>query len=301
MSKTILIGPTGFLGLSFLESRPEIIACGRNEIPNYLKNEYIKLETTDDYSVLNNVDFKNVIFLIGSSDHEVLNNHPTMAIEKNVLELSKFLNYLKINDKKVTKIITFTTMLQYDTNKMILPCKESEPKNPLVNNYVFSKYIAEILSQQYRNLFSIIDIRLSNVYGPTKLRRPDLVPTLIWKILDNIENVEVWTKLPKRDFVFVEDVIDAVMLLLKTSYSGPLNIGSGVMNSVGDICDILSQLSSKEIRDLNKNVTGHMEYCHDLTLVKSLINWQPKYSLENGLTITYNKMIKDSTNQGKVK
>lgn len=293
MSKTILIGPTGFLGLSFLESNLDIIAIGRNKIPNNLKNKFIKLETTDNYSVLDDVDFDNVIFLIGSSDHEILNNHPTMAIEKNVLELSKFLYYLKNSNKVINKIITFTTMLQYDTKKMTLPCREEEARNPYINNYIFSKYIAEMLTQQYRDTFSIIDIRLSNVYGPTDLRRPDLVPTLIWKILDNIAKIEVWTKLPRRDFVFVQDVIDAVELLLDSKYSGPLNIGSGSMNSVGDVCDILSTLSNREIVDLNKIVTGHMEYYHDLTLVKSIINWEPKYSLQNGLKITYEKMTEN--------
>ena len=182
-------------------------------------------------------------------------------------------------------------MLQYNTKSMKLPCKENEERNPLVNNYVFSKYVAELLTEQYRDLFSIIDIRLSNVYGPTILRRPDLIPTLMWKILDKEKNIEVWTKLPKRDFVFIQDVIDSIMLLLKSDYSGPLNIGSGTMNSVGDICDILSELSDITITDLEKPVSGHMEYVHDLTLVQDIINWKPKYSLKDGLSQTFNQMI----------
>lgn len=291
MNKTILIGPTGFLGISFLENCPDIIAVGRNEIPEYLTNEYIKLESTNDYNQLNNIPFDNVIFLIGSSEHEVLNNHPTLALEKNVLEISKFLHYLKVSKRKINKIITFTTMLQYDTEKMSLPCSESEDKNPFVNNYVLSKYVAELVSEQYRDLFSIIDIRLSNVYGPTSLRRPDLIPSLMWKIIDNNEDIEVWTKLPKRDFVYVLDVIDAVMLLLDSSYSGPINIGSGEMNSVGDVCHILEKVSGREFIDLNKKVSGHMEYYHDLSLAKEVINWSPKYSLLDGLRKTYSEMI----------
>ena len=288
-STTILIGPTGFLGLSFLEKNPNIIAVGRREIPSSLSNRFIKINSIDDFSLLDSVQFDNVIFLIGSSDHEILNSHPTLAMEKNVLPLSKFLHYLKESNKKINKVITFTTMLQYDSKKISNPCNEGQPKNPYVNNYVLSKYTAEIVSQRYREWLPIIDIRLSNVYGPTPLKRPDLVPTLIWKIIEN-QQISVWTKKPKRDFVYVDDVINAVMALIDSSYSGPVNIGSGVMSSVGDVCNILSNISGCEIEDLDKEVSGHYEYCHDLSLVKSVTNWAPEYSLEEGLKKTYETM-----------
>ena len=290
-STTILIGPTGFLGLSFLAKNPNIIAVGRRKIPSSLSNKFIKIESIDDFSSLDSVQFDNVIFLIGSSDHEILNNHPTLAMEKNILPLSKFLHYLKESNKTINKVITFTTMLQYDSEKIINPCGENQPKNPYVNNYVLSKYMAEMISQRYREWFSIVDIRLSNVYGPTPLKRPDLVPTLVWKIIEK-QQVSVWTKKPKRDFVYVDDVVNAVMALINSNYSGPVNIGSGVMRSVGDVCNILSNLSGCEIEDLDKEVSGHYEYCHDLSLVKNLTNWVPEFSLEMGLEKTYETMSK---------
>ena len=42
--------------------------------------------------------------------------------------------------------------------------------------------------------------------------------------------------------------------------------------------------------DLDKEVSGHYEYCHDLSLVKSVTNWTPEYSLEEGLKKTYETM-----------
>lgn len=288
-SKTILIGPTGFLGLSFLEKNPDIIAVGRRKIPDNLSNRFVKIETIDDFSSLDSIEFDSVIFLIGSSDHKILNSDPTLAMEKNVLPLSKFLHYLKESNKVIKKVITFTTMLQYDSKKISNPCDENQPKNPYVNNYVLSKYTAEMVSQRYREWLSIIDIRLSNVYGPTPLRRPDLVPTLMWKIIDK-QKISVYNKKPKRDFVYVDDVIHAVMALINSDCSRPINLGSGVMRSVHDVCNILSNLSGYEIKDLEKEVSGHYEYCHDLSLVKSITDWTPKYSLELGLEKTYKIM-----------
>ena len=90
-SKTILIGPTGFLGPAFLKMDPSILAVGRSPLSSNLTNEFVEISSELDFSPLDNLDYENVIFLIGSSDHKILNAHPTMAFEKNVLALSSFL------------------------------------------------------------------------------------------------------------------------------------------------------------------------------------------------------------------
>ena len=288
-NKTILIGPTGFLGPSFLKKNPSMIAVGRSGLPNHLSNEFFPIKGDLDFSELDNLEFENVIFLIGSSDHQVLNSSPSMAIEKNVLALSRFLWYLRDSNRKVNKIINFTTMLQYDTKKMTLPCNESQPRNPSVNNYVLSKFVSELITEQHRDKFSIIDVRISNVYGPTKLMRPDIVPSVIWSLIAG-KDTSVWTKKPKRDFIFVDDAIDAVIKLLDTEYSGPVNLGSGVSSSVNDICSKLESLSGVIIADQEKLVSGHMEFVQDISLIKSLTGWSPKKSLDEGLEITFNEM-----------
>ena len=180
-------------------------------------------------------------------------------------------------------------MLQYDTTKMNIPCNEKQPINPFLNNYVLSKVMAEQVSQLYRKIFNIIDIRLSNVYGPTHLIRPDLIPTILYQIFSENKTVSVWTKKPVRDFVYVKDVVDAIMLLLNTDFSGPINVGSGIGRSVGEVCDIIENLCHKKILTDDIPVTGHMKYVHDLTLLNSLIPYNPT-DLEKGLRDTVDYM-----------
>ena len=289
LSKTILIGSTGFLGPAFLKIDPAITAVGRS-VPAYdLHNEFIALGDNLDFSVLDRVSFDNVIFLIGSSDHKMLNAHPTMAFEKNVIALSTFLTYLKASGRKVNKIINFTTMLQYDSSQMKIPCDENQPRNPYVNNYVMSKYVSELITHQYRDIFSIIDVRISNVYGPTSLYRPDIVPSVIWSILER-GKASVWNKSPKRDFIFVEDAVFAIFELIKTKYSGPINLGSGTSSSVHELCAHLEVLAGISIKDEAIPVTGHMEFCQDISLIKSITNWEPQFSLADGLKKTFYEM-----------
>ena len=294
--KNILIGNSGFLGRCFLSSNDEMLSVGRTKLSENYKNDHLLIQDWNDFSKLDEIEFENAIFLIGSSDHEVINNHTTLAIEKNVLPLMSFFDYLISRKSQPLRVVTFTTMLQYDSQNLELPCSESNKKNPYVNKYVFSKFMAEHVSDYYRQHFKIIDVRLSNVYGACELTRPDIVPSLIWSLLKNPETF-VRTRKPVRDFVYVGDVINAVIDLLKLDFSGPINIGNGNGNSVDELCKVLENLAKVKITNLNQVHTGHLEYYHDLSLLKSLINYEST-SIEKGLKLTYEGM-KDFHTQNK--
>jgi nucleoside-diphosphate-sugar epimerase len=289
MSQTLLIGGTGFLGPIFLKKDPSIIAAGRSPLPSYLSNKNIYLPDLDSLHLLDSVDFDRVIFLVGSSDHHILNSHPTLAIEKNVIPLQKILSYLRT--RKIKKFVAFTTMLQYDSQKMRLPVDENQPINNRVNNYVFSKCLAEQVTEYHAEHVPYINIRISNVYGPTHLRRPDIVPTLMWKVIERQE-ATVWNKSPKRDFIFAEDAAEAVLSLMHTDYVGPVNVGSGISSSVKEVTDIISKISHQEIGEEGIKVWGHMEFCQDISLLQKLTGWKPAHSLQIGLEVTYQEMKK---------
>lgn len=119
---------------------------GSSKLPVDLTNNFVKIGSNLDFSPVDKIDFDNVIFLIGSSDHKVLNAHSTMAMEKNVLALSSFLGCPKQSKCKINKIFNFTTMLQYNATKVAIPCDENQSRNPFVNNYVLSKYVSELIT-----------------------------------------------------------------------------------------------------------------------------------------------------------
>lgn len=287
MSQTVLFGGSGFLGPIILKKYPDIISIGRSPIPADLKNKHVRLSSLDDLTALDSLDFDKVIFLIGSSNHHVINTKPSMGIEYNVLPLKKILFYLQ--KRKIKKFICFSTILLYDARKMKLPVGETQPINPYVNDYVFSKYLSEELIKFYSDKIPSIVVRFSNIYGPTRLIRPDLVPTLIQKAL-SMEEITVWSTKPIRDFLYTPDAADAIVKLLDTNYIGQINLGTGKSVSVGRIAEIIEDLSGKKIKDLGKPVSGPMHFVCDISLVKRLTGWKPKYSIEDGLRETYEIM-----------
>ena len=251
MSNTILFGGSGFFGPVILAKDENIISVGRTKPPKDLKNKHITLNDLDDLSVLDNVNFDKVIFLIGSSNHHEINLKSTMGIDFNVYPMMKILSYLK--KRNIKKFICFTTILLYDQKKMTLPVDENQSINPYINDYVFSKYLSEEIVKFYEKYVPSIIVRLSNIYGYTRLRRPDLVPTIMQDIFSK-EKVSIWSDLPKRDFIFTEDAADAVLQLINTEYTGVLNLGTGEINSIRNISKIIENLSGKKIISENDGI-----------------------------------------------
>lgn len=289
MSKTILFGGSGFFGPVILKKDKNILSVGRKKPSLELENQHVNLESLDDLSVLDEIDFDKVIFLIGSSNHHEINLKTTMGVDLNLYPLVKILAYLK--NRKIKKFICFTTILLYDQKKMTLPVDEDQLIDPYINDYVFSKFLSEQIVHFYKDLIPSIIVRLSNIYGYTKLRRPDLVPTIMQDIFSK-DNVTIWSDVPKRDFIFTEDAADAVLKLLNVDFTGTLNLGTGKMSSIKDITKIIENLSGKKIISENKDVSGPLEFSTDISKIKKITGWSPQYTLEEGLKKTYNIMKK---------
>ncbi len=287
MKKTLLFGGSGFFGPVILSKNAEIISVGRTLPPKECKNRHIQLNSLNEINKLDDVDFDKVIFLIGSSNHHEINLSTNMGIDLNVYPLNQALSYFA--ERKIKKFMCFTTILLYDQKKLILPVDETQEINPYINKYVFSKYLSEQIVQYFGNSISSIIVRLSNIYGYTKLRRPDLVPTIMQDIFTK-EKVKIWSDQPKRDFIFTEDAADAVLKLIDTNFQGVINLGSGEMSSIKDMCNIISNLSKKKIISENKEVSGPMEFVTDISKIKKIINWEPKHDIQSGLKKTYEIM-----------
>jgi nucleoside-diphosphate-sugar epimerase len=293
MSNTILFGGSGFFGPIILKKDPNIISVGRSAPSLNVSNKHIFIKNLDDFSNLNKLDFDKVIFLIGSSNHHEINKSQTMGIDFNVYPLKKILSFLK--SKKIKKFICFTTVLLYDEQNLKFPVNEKNPINPYKNDYIFSKYLSEEVIDFYKDYIPSIIVRLSNIYGYSKLTRPDLVPTIINSILTK-KSVSIWNTKPERDFIFAEDAADAVLKLLDSDFCGKVNLGTGKSHSIKEITDIIERLSNKKIISENKLVTGPMKLVIDTSLIKKIIDWQPKFSLEKGLIKTY-EITKDLFNK----
>tara|TARA_B100000787_G_C16198329_1_gene302725 strand:+ start:42 stop:941 length:900 start_codon:yes stop_codon:yes gene_type:complete len=289
MTNTILIGPSGFLGPAILKKYPKIIAVGRSKPPYYCKNKFIKISDIHNLKKLDSIKISKVIYLIGNSNHHILNKSELeTALKYNFYPLKSALNYF--SKRKIKKFISFSGALLYDEKKLKVPCKESTPLNPQINNYVFSKYLAEKLTEAYSALVPCINVRLSNIYGPSLLQRPDIIISIFDKILKG-KSVIVKSLKPRRDFIHIDDVADGIISLLNSEHLGHVNLGTGKDTSIKDLCKIIQDLTKKKIISSNQKVSGPYVYAHDISLIKKVTDWKPSINIKKGLEMTWTQLL----------
>ena len=287
MTKTLLFGGSGFFGPVILSKDENIISVGRTTPPKNCKNQHIQIKDLNELHKLDKLDFDKVIFLIGSSNHHDINVNIDMGIDFNVYPLNKALDYF--SKRNLKKFICFTTILLYDQKKIVLPVDEKQDINPYANKYIFSKFLSEQIVKFYQSSVPSIIIRLSNIYGYTELRRPDLIPTIMQDVFDK-EKVEIWSNKPKRDFIFTEDAADAVLKILNTEFTGVVNLGSGKMSSLKLISEIIEDLSGKKIISKDQPVSGPMEFNTNIRKISEITGWEPQFDIKQGLEKTFKIM-----------
>ncbi|MFM7128660.1 MAG: NAD-dependent epimerase/dehydratase family protein [bacterium] len=175
------------------------------------------------------------------------------------------------------------------------------PCHPSVINYGLTKKMLAVQGNAYKKQFGLdsIHLILTNLYGPGDSYNPErshVVAALVRKWveadLDNKPEIEVWgTGKPVREFIYVEDCADAIVLAGEkyTSTETPLNIGTGVGTTIRDLVETLNDVTGYK-GHLNWNADkpdGAMRKVLDVTRMKAALGgWSPPTTLRAGLEKT---------------
>lgn len=206
------------------------------------------------------------------------------------------LNLLELCRRSKAKMV-FTSSYVYG-NPKYLPIDEGHPTNAW-NPYCQSKIIGEELCRSYSKDFGVpvIIFRPFNIYGPGQNDK-FLIPQILKQIKEN-GNISLKDPRPKRDYIFIDDVVNAYFKALK--YKNTIfeifNIGSGTSCSVKEITKKIKSNFKREIKieftnEIRK--TEVLESVADISKAKKFLKWEPKITLEEGLTRLYGDM-----NEGK--
>lgn len=173
------------------------------------------------------------------------------------------------------------------------------PLEPTNQWYAIAKITGVMMCQAYRRQYGadFISCMPTNLYGPGDnfdLESSHVIPALMRKIHDakvaGAPSVEIWgTGTPRREFLHVDDMADAVVFLLK-NYSGDmhLNVGTGTDISIAELAGLLADVVGFEgdlVYDTSKP-DGTPRKLLDVSRLTAL-GWTARTGLREGLSETY--------------
>jgi len=152
--------------------------------------------------------------------------------------------------------------------------------------YALSKYMGEVFAELFtENMnMNVISLRPSSVYGFGQ--SPYCVLPIFVDSAIKGENLNVWGKgMYTQDFVYVEDVVDAIIKTLTSDVVGVYNIGSGVETSITSLAKMVRRIFNPDIDIVTKLVKNEdtTRFFLDISRARNVLGYQPKYSLESGL------------------
>lgn len=186
------------------------------------------------------------------------------------------------------------------------PVREDMPPNP-DSPYAVSKLSAEHYVSTIGKLWGVetICLRVFNAYGPGQqlpVTHPPVVPQFIHQTLAGGSVVVHGSGTQTRDFVYIDDVIDALVAAgtVPVPESPIINVGSGIATSINALVRQIEVVTGVEAHLLHvgEQSAGVQQLCADLTLARDVLDYTPQVFLEDGLRRT---VTEDARFAGKVR
>ncbi len=204
-----------------------------------------------------------------------------------------------MRDVGVRRVIFISSGTIYG-NQSVQPLKETCRVNPR-SPYAVSKLAAEYYIRTIGDLWGIetVCLRVFNTYGPGQRMPPTnaaLIPYCLHQALENGTIVIHGDGKQTRDYVYVEDVVNAMVSAAVTPDINHLiiNVGSGQEASVTEVVNLVLKVTGKkpEVIYHSQHDSGPSRMSADLGLARKKLNYNPRITLENGLRLTIEKDLR---------
>jgi len=195
-------------------------------------------------------------------------------------------NIFKIGKKLGIKVVYASSSSVYG-NPIQVPIKESDDKNPF-NPYAKTKLEDDELAEKYaRNGLKVIGLRYFNVFGPGQSKEyAGVIKLFLERIQQGLPPLINGDGLQVRDFVYVNDVVNANILAMESNIDSEFfNIGTNSVVSVLDLANMIIKFSGLKLKPIHRPpVPGDVKVTQaDITKAKMMLKWKPTTSIENWL------------------
>ena len=176
--------------------------------------------------------------------------------------------------------------------------------------YGWEKLYTEMLCRYFRQDYALDTkiVRFHNVYGPLgtyeggREKAPAAVSRKV-ALADDGGVIEVWGDGEQtRSFMYIDDCVEGLLRLMSSNFPGPLNLGTDRLISINDLVDLIAGIAGKRLvkeHDTTKpqGVRGRNS---DNRLLRQVLGWEPRISLEQGLAVTYAWIAQELDDAGRL-
>ncbi|MEP6755247.1 MAG: UDP-glucuronic acid decarboxylase family protein [Chthonomonadales bacterium] len=303
MSRAIVTGGAGFLpshlcdrliaeGLEVL-ALDNFVTGNRENVEHLLSNPKFKLvefDVTNPLVVDGSVDF---VFHLASPASPV--DFPTIPIEIMRVNSLGTQMALDLAKEKGAKFFISSTSEVYG-DPLVHPQPETYwgNVNPIGVRGVYdeSKRYGEAITMAYHRFYGtdVRIVRIFNTYGE-RMRLDDgrVVPNFIGQALRGDPITVYGDGKQTRSFCYCSDLIDGFWRLMQSSYVGPMNIGNPTERTMLEFAQEIKRLTASDspiVFEPLPQADDPKQRRPDITKAKAILDWEPKVSLEEGLSRT---------------
>jgi nucleoside-diphosphate-sugar epimerase len=310
-ARYLLTGGAGFIG-SHIARR--LIAKGANvrivddlstglrsriddieNIAEFIKGDISDPTVTDD--VIKGVDFVLHQAAIPSVQRSISD-----PISTNRANVTGTLNLLESCRKAAVRRFVFAASSSAYGDTIVLPKREDMPADPL-SPYALQKFVGERYCKLYYTLYGIetVSLRYFNVFGPTQ--DPDseysaVIPKFITAILNNEPLAVYGNGEQSRDFTYVDNIVDANLLALKSDKApGQVcNVGCGERVTLNQLIRLLEEIIGHraDVTYVASRPGDVRDSLADIGLAQRLLSYKPSVLLKDGLQRTVESFVEAS-------
>lgn len=296
MAEIVVTGGQGFLGKALTD---RLINMGEDVCSTYCYTppwksskgnlSHFKLDVTNFNECLKLINQENpkiIYHLVAQPLVTSAIRHPYSTLELTIRGTYNLLEAVRQSNKDI-RVVLYTSDKVYGNNDN---AKEGDRLDTVSHPYEVAKVCEDMLGRSYALSFDmdVVTIRSGNLYGEGDLHWDRIVPYMCKSVVLGSDIVFRGTGKQKRDYIYVDDAIDGILLSKKLSSGDSMNLGAKDSYTAFELFEKLQDVVGTVKHPIATNISlNEIDSQHINFQRASNLGWFPKTDIKTGLEKTF--------------